>query len=168
MDGWALADTESSGGDEKEWLRDLDGFLWLFKPRTEQLGWSQGEDWAEKITAEMAQLLGVPAARVQLAQRRGRYGSISLSLRPPGWELQHGAVLLAELLSDYAPRSKSRAGHTLASVQRVFSEVRPPAALPQFTAFEAFTGYLVLDALVANQDRHEENWAVLRPLPGRG
>lgn len=36
------------------------------------------------------------------------------------------------------------------------------------TAFEAFTGYLVLDALVANQDRHEENWAVLRPLPGGG
>lgn len=36
------------------------------------------------------------------------------------------------------------------------------------TAFEVFAGYLVLDALVANQDRHEENWAVLRPLPGAG
>jgi hypothetical protein len=63
---------------------------------------------------------------------------------------------------------KARSGHDLDNIERVLADVRPPDALPQMSAFEAFAGYLVLDALVANQDRHEENWAVLRPLPGVG
>jgi hypothetical protein len=29
--------------------------------------------------------------------------------------------------------------------------------------FDVFAGYLVLDALIANRDRHEQNWAVLTP-----
>ena len=167
-DAWPLASTESSGGDEKQWVEGQAGSLWLFKPRTEQANWSQGEDWAEKITSELAVLLGVPAARVELAVRDGRRGSLSLSLRPAGWELQHGALLLGELLPGYEPRSKTRSGHDLDNIERVLTDVRPPEALPQMSAFEAFAGYLVLDALVANQDRHEENWAVLRPLPGAG
>ncbi len=36
------------------------------------------------------------------------------------------------------------------------------------TSFDVFAGYLVLDALIANQDRHEEKWAVLRPLTTQG
>ncbi|MGK2874260.1 MAG: hypothetical protein ACSLEW_01300 [Nocardioides sp.] len=36
-----------------------------------------------------------------------------------------------------------------------------------FNAFDQFCGYLVLDALVANRDRHEENWGVLRDPAGR-
>lgn len=167
-DGWPLASTETSGGDEKQWVEDEGGSLWLFKPRTEQASWFQGEDWAEKITSELAVLLGVPAARVELAVRDGRRGSLSLSLRPAGWELQHGALLLGGLLPRYEPRSKARSGHDLDNIERVLTDVRPPDGLSQMSAFEAFAGYLVLDALVANQDRHEENWAVLRPLPGGG
>lgn len=167
-DDWPLDSTESSGGDEKQWVEGNDGSLWLFKPRTEQASWFQGEDWAEKITSELAVLLGVPAAQVELAVRGGRRGSLSLRLRPGGWELQHGALLLGELLPGYEPRSKARSGHNLANIERVLADVRPPAVLPQMSAFEVFAGYLVLDALVANHDRHEENWAVLRPLPGGG
>lgn len=37
---------------------------------------------------------------------------------------------------------------------------------PDFNAFSVFVGYLVLDSLVANRDRHDDNWAVLRPLVG--
>lgn len=44
----------------------------------------------------------------------------------------------------------------------------PPAQCEGLTAFDVFAGYLVLDALVANQDRHEENWALLRPLVPTG
>ena len=31
------------------------------------------------------------------------------------------------------------------------------------TAWTAFTGYLALDALIGNTDRHEENWSAVRP-----
>lgn len=37
---------------------------------------------------------------------------------------------------------------------------------PHATAVEQFVGYLVLDALVSNTDRHHENWAVVRRSDG--
>lgn len=110
----------------------------------------------------------MPAAQVELAVRGGRRGSLSLSLRPERWGLEHGALHIGALLPGFEPRSKARAGHDLDTIERILGDVRPPPSLAHITAFEAFAGYLVLDALVANQDRHEENWAVLRPLPGEG
>ena len=35
------------------------------------------------------------------------------------------------------------------------------------SAWEVFVGYLVLDALIGNTDRHEENWAVIVSESGR-
>lgn len=67
--------------------------------------------------------------------------------------------------------AKDRQGHTVANIKTVLDVVDPPddAVVPVgMTGFDVFAGYLLLDALVANQDRHEENWAVLRPLPGGG
>lgn len=29
--------------------------------------------------------------------------------------------------------------------------------------YDVFAGYMILDALIANQDRHEQNWAILAP-----
>lgn len=166
---WSLEDSESVGGEEKEWIRAPDGGLWLFKPRTERDGRVQGEDWAEKISTEVARALGIPAARVDLAERGGRSGTVSLSLRRDGWELQHGSVLLAGIVPGHEPKSKDRRGHTVENIERVLRGYGPPVGFDArvgMNAFEVFAGYLVFDALVANQDRHEENWAVLRPLPG--
>ncbi|MFH8250522.1 hypothetical protein ACH3VR_09185 [Microbacterium sp. B2969] len=39
-------------------------------------------------------------------------------------------------------------------------EFTGPSALD---GFDVFVGYLLFDALIANQDRHEQNWAVLTP-----
>ncbi len=71
-------------------------------------------------------------------------------------------MLLSELVEDYAPRSRDRRGHTLVNVQSVLRDVRPPRAIGDtpLTAFDVFAGYLVLDALVAGQDRHSDNWSV--------
>jgi hypothetical protein len=168
---WPVDQGEASGGEEKAWLRHPDGSLWLFKPRTEQATWSQGEDWAEKISAHVAAALGVPAAPVELADRAGRRGTVSRSLRPSGWELQHGSLLLAELVPGYEAMTKDRRGHTLDNIRRVLDGVAGPVdpAVPgDLTAFDIFAAYLMLDAVIANQDRHEENWAVLRSLPGEG
>ena len=65
---------------------------------------------------------------------------------------------------------KDHVGHTVSNVRRVLEEnhVRPPLRFRpfSFTSFDVFAGFLVLDAWVGNQDRHEENWAVLRSLAG--
>lgn len=168
---WSVIDHESVGGDVKEWLDDPTGGTWLFKPRTERPDRVQGEDWAEKVTTEVAHSLGIPAARVELAARQGRRGTISANLRPDGWEQQHGDVLLAALLPGYEAKTRDRSGHNLANIAIVLEAMGPPTgegAIADMTAFEVFSGYLVLDALVANRDRHEQNWAIHRPLPDQG
>jgi hypothetical protein len=43
----------------------------------------------------------------------------------------------------------------------VLADCGPPPRYDQLSAIGAFAGYLVLDAWVANQDRHDRNWAVL-------
>ncbi len=52
----------------------------------------------------------------------------------------------------------------MAAVQHALEEVGPPADIDwpgDFTAFDVWTGYLLMDAWVAGRDRHHENWAVI-------
>jgi len=83
---WIRGEWEPGGDEEKRWFSvppegDYDGH-WLFRPRREkQLLLSKarrdrgdspdvlvrGEDWAEKISYEVARLIGLPAAVTERA-----------------------------------------------------------------------------------------------------
>ncbi|OBB14694.1 hypothetical protein A5761_15340 [Mycolicibacterium setense] len=171
---WAVAADETAGQDEKVWLVEPQtGVLWLFKPPTVKGGFRQREDLCEFISFRLAQLLGVPCAQVRLAVRGGRAGSISRDLRPSQWEMQSGAVLLAESDPSYLPgifNLKGRPGHSLSRIDTaLFGATAPLDSMlpPTFTAFDAFAGYLTLDAWIANRDRHDENWSILLPNDSR-
>lgn len=78
---WDVVDAEVIGRNPKVWVREPGGgpdrrHDWLFKPVVIPLstGHRQGEDWAEKIVAELGRLLGIPCARVELAVRNGQAG----------------------------------------------------------------------------------------------
>ena len=168
---WQPHGAESAGLDEKLWLLEpqtLDQ-RWLFKPVTLHRDWSQGEDWSEKLSTEIGHALGVPCARVELAVRDGRRGSISLNLRPSGWNMHAGSDLLAGLLPGYTPMQRYREGHTLENIAKILHDCTGPPkfATPMATGFEVFSGFMVFDALIANRDRHEQNWSVLQPPPGQ-
>jgi hypothetical protein len=168
---WPFDAIEPAGDGPNEWVRDpLTGRRALFKPvTTPPTGIRQGEDWAEKITSHIAALVGVPAAEIDLAERNGVAGLLSHDLRPDdACALHTGSELLPEAHDGYQPGRMNipgRPGHSLTKIQQVLAGYAPPpeSAMPdRFTAFSVFAGYLVLDALVANQDRHDENWGVLR------
>ncbi|MCZ2810678.1 hypothetical protein O2W15_04460, partial [Modestobacter sp. VKM Ac-2979] len=171
---WRVAAEEPSGADAKVWLADpAEGELWLFKPVTIKGEHVHGENWAEKVASELGNLLAVPCARVEMAVRDGEVGAISRNLRPAGFEMHNGAVLLSDLVDDYIPGAYApagRPGHNLENIKRVLdgASTPPGAALPgSFSAFDTFAGILVLDAWIANRDRHDENWSVLVPrTPG--
>ncbi|HEY3608330.1 MAG TPA: HipA domain-containing protein [Pseudonocardiaceae bacterium] len=164
---WAVDEFEPAGSDAKMWLATPDVCSRaLFKPNRPHNGHEQGEDWAEKLTSELAALLGVPAARIDLAQRGDCRGCISYDVVPKGWELQPGAVLLSQIIGfDHDPRDPAARGHTLMNIQQALAGYGAPPGFQgpaDFSAFDVFCGYLMLDALIANRDRHSENWAVLR------
>jgi hypothetical protein len=118
----------------------------------------------------VAALLGVPAARIDLARRDDCRGCVSYDIVPKGWELQPGAVLLNGIVGfEHDPWDPAALGHTLINIQRALDGYDAPPGFSgptDFDAFDVFAGYLMLDALIANRDRHSENWAVLRG-PGR-
>ena len=94
---WA-PQTEGMGSKAKFWYLqpgDTESY-WLFKyPRP-----GRGEHWAEKIAAEVAMLLGIPCARVELAVCQGMRGAISEDIVPRNYSLTHGNEILEEAFPD--------------------------------------------------------------------
>ena len=127
-----------------------------------------GENWSEKVCCEIARQLGLPHAEYDLALWRDRKGVASPSLVPDGDRLILGNELLARFFEQYEATVRYRARqHTLRRVVAVLQH--PSVAVPvgwhrppeMTSAVSVFVGYLLLDALVGNQDRHHENWGFI-------
>jgi hypothetical protein len=159
---------EPLGTKDKFWY---DSGVFLFK----QVRYGTGEDWAEKICAELARRLDLPHAEYDLAQWETADGSVrgvrSRNFCPPGAALTLGNELLAEADPDYAVGAVSKYLVPAHTIERVILNLRNKVpALPlewnplPFVrdAVDTFIGYLLLDALVGNTDRHHENWGVIR------
>lgn len=178
---WPVRHVETTGTNQVVWLKAPDtGQLWLHKSvHVPSNGVAQGEDWAEVVTTQASRVLRVPCAETRLCSRNGVPGSLSRSVVPAGCDLNEGGVVLeAACVPGYIRQTDNnkardprrphvvRPGHNLDNIGRVLQDVHPP---PSFdgpvgcTGFDVFAGFLILDALVANRDRHEQNWAVLRP-----
>lgn len=154
---------EQMGSKPKFWYIAEDHQKWLFKRCRD----GTGEDWAEKIAAEIAAQLGLPHAKVELAASDATSGCVVLDFAGDG-ALIHGNELLGAMDPDY-PKGQfwHVTAHTVDNVLHVLSQpsVNPPAGAPGLagmSAVEVFLGYLLLDALIGNVDRHHENWAILR------
>lgn len=162
-----LTEVESSqleqlGTKAKFWFVDQQtGKLVLFKagrPGT-------GENWAEKVCSEICSLIGLPHAKYDLANCDGKEGVISPSFTPTGSRLVHGNELLAKSSQgEEGQMNYSARQHTVRRVmlQLGIDSFKLPLDhnLPTDinSVSDVFVGYLLLDALVGNQDRHFENW----------
>ncbi len=159
---------EYLGTKAKFWYRN-DDRLMLFK--AEERG--TGEDWAEKIACELAALIGLPHVHYEMAfdADQQRPGVVCASFTPPPLALAHGNQLLLALDPTYpgdpGQHYQSRA-HTIDAVFAAVHLLDMPAPhwrtdLPEqiTTAVGVFAGYLMLDAWIANQDRHHENWGAV-------
>ena len=162
---WHLG-TEAMGTKRKFWYRDpssRDATRWLFKiPRP-----NTGEHWAEKIAAEIARLLDIPHAQVELATCSGQRGSATKSFRRERQELIHGNQILRDIVAGYDPRKTfHQSSHTLENIWVVMEHFfvdSDDARRARIRVAE----YLVLDALIGNTDRHHENWGILRERHGK-
>jgi len=167
---WSHSFEEMLGTKPKRWLLDPDSeVLWLMKyvtlnSRANASVYRKGDDWAERVAGAVASQLELPAAQVELARggsaEEPELGVISRSIVTEDESLVHGNELLSEI-GIGGTDSHDRTGYTLSAVRSVLERVEPAIELPGFSSWETFVGYLVLDALVGNTDRHQENWAVI-------
>lgn len=164
---WERLNTEQMGTKPKFWCLDNSGNEFLFKESRPHAG----EYWSEKLAAEIAGSLGLPHAEIELAVCNGKNGTLSRNFLSPSTpsSLIHGNELLFEHDPAYPKEAPNfrLAQHTL---DRIFAALdRANARLPYkfsgpenvTSACELFVGYLLLDALIVNTDRHHANWAVI-------
>lgn len=158
---------EQMGTKRKFWFQNKEGteqFLFKYnRPNT-------GEDWSEKIAAEIAELIGLPHAVVELAQCEGQRGVVSkdfTEMEAKG-ALVHGNELLEALDPDYPSKEfRNVSQHSIDNLIRILSS--RVVRLPDSHSFpsgignsvDLFLGYLMLDVFVGNTDRHHENWGIL-------
>jgi hypothetical protein len=157
IDPNTVEDEEQLGSKPKFWFRH-EGRRWLFK----EVRPNTGEHWAEKVAAELAALLKVPAAHVELAQYLDRRGCAveSFIVDRRREFLVHGNELLAGAVTDYDMQKRFRqSDHTLANIIRAVETIFAPGP-ERIQAAERLCGYLTLDALIGNTDRHHENWGL--------
>lgn len=157
---------EQLGSKPKFWFRlDGDDQPWLFKYTREHTG----EDWSEKIASEIASLLRIPAAHVELATFMGSRGCASRSFveTKKGYELIHGSEILAGRIWNYKKTKQwGQSDHCLKNIISAVEQVFP--ARLRTRQLRTLASYIVLDALVCNTDRHHDNWGLLRGLGLRG
>lgn len=173
ISGWAVMSQEARGLDPKDWVvspdqveRASQAHWWLFKP-IKRASYRRFDDMSEKVSAELARLLDLPAARVELAQGASEGGIISANVTPDGWAMESGDTMLSEfdgyLTCGGDDRPRNRVGHNLTNINAVLAGCSGPpgTSCAEWAASEVFAGFLVLDAWIANTDRHAINWGVL-------
>lgn len=129
---------------------------------------NSGEHWSEKACCEIARVLDLPHAIYDLAEWRERIGVVSETFVPMDGRLVLGNEVLAKQIRGYpqAKRYEARE-HRLSTVLALLKpvDVNPPLGFDRrpglMRACDYFVGYLLLDALVSNQDRHHENWGYI-------
>ena len=159
------------GTKEKFWFRfnHDDETAWLFKYSRP----STGEHWSEKIAERLCNSLGIPHAEYQLAVLGEKFGVASKNLVHSdfrlvmGNEVLHGQAPGVYPVPEVSPTKYTKVReHTVARVMYCLDKtgVNPPRTqydLENLNAGDVFCGYLMLDALISNQDRHHENWAII-------
>lgn len=165
---WVLED-EPMGTKDKCWvLLPDDDIPWLFKFSRKismQPASIAGEHWSEKVASEIGGILGIPCAKVELAEFNGSYGAISQKfeeLKNSACELVHGNELLAGAIENYDQEKKY--GHSLHTLENILAAIKTVTNSEQARrdAYHAIGGYILLDALIMNGDRHHENWSMFR------
>lgn len=176
VSAWEHVRVEPRGATSKEWLREPGGSSslpetdWLFKAVVQhENGSRQAGDFTEVLASRVAALLDLPAAETRLANLNGVDGVIVRNVKPAGFDMVTGRLAMLDSLgvaTRDSRRDKSASlGHTLNNVLDTLQAYQPPphaSSWDECTGADTMTAYLVLDALIGNTDRHEQNWSVLR------
>jgi len=150
---------EDMGSKPKFWFRYEDE-MWLYKEARE----NTGEHWAEKVASEIAGLLGLPTHEVKLATYEGKAGCAVRNFLNPSETLIHGNELLDGALTGYdKDKWQGQSDHNFDNIVKALEHTFAVEEVRKRVSYR-FVGYMALDALVGNTDRHHENWGIIQEL----
>lgn len=163
-------DYEQLGTKEKFWFRFKGGNVkWLFKYSRG----NTGEHWSEKVAEELCKALGIPHVKYEIAIMKERMAVVSPNIVPDTCRMIMGNEVLHKNSPSNYPEPVTGdqqfvrvKEHTINRVLGCLdnSDVLPPRNWEVsniLNAGDIFCGYILLDALISNQDRHHENWAIV-------
>jgi len=164
---------ETIGSKRKFWFQHPEFGRCLYKVARSDTG----EDWSEKIAEQLCVLLSLPHARYEMASWYDTHtdentrGVLSPTLVPDRERLILGNELLVAHTKGYPATDEAPSyglkQYTLDAALALIDAIEaglPPqweALAGIETPLDLFVGYLFLDALIGNTDRHHENWAFI-------
>ena len=157
------------------WVRlPGDKRLWRLK-----LSRSGGTAWVERVVAEIANGLGIPCVETELIRCDGCWGVATRSFKPRAEEFADlesitfwSGADVVRAVTDGDPGAAAPGAptkqHSIFLVGAVLLELFSTRGLnPQpgwDDILETAVSYLLLDGLVANRDRNESNWTLVRTI----
>lgn len=173
VSGWPIDEYGTTKGNRTKFVAYPDGRFAPIRRRPYRYYWKESlarypiEFWSEVLAYHVGAVVGVAVPPCFPATFDVRVGSLSLSLvNNPDEELVHGG----DLISQVAPNYDRQKGEEH-SVQLVLEALK--SRIGDNSLYRDLFRQFVLDALIGNQDRHQDNWGVnkswkLTSLEGRG
>lgn len=135
------------GSRKKMLVKDNDGKIAMFKYEHEDYDCS--EACSEKIAYEIAQILGYKCAKIELAfDSEDKIGVLNYYFSNR-FEAPHTDIV-AYLNKDAKQRNNY---YTISNIKEVLDNI-------DCDLFKDFIKIMIFDALIGEQDRHEENWGI--------
>lgn len=153
---WSIYEgaSEGSGRSEK---------VWLINEQTKEVGLFKftkskktTEHISEKLASDLARLLGLQCARIEIGKYRDRIGSMSYLINSNREILIEGIYLINRLYPSYNPYTMyDDDNKEYYSLEMILN------SLEEYNIRQEFLNIVIFDFLIGNTDRHQNNWAVI-------
>lgn len=120
------------------------------------IGKPTGEYWAEKVAYQLAEVLGIECAKVDIGTFRGRVGSMSYMILKEE-ELIEGVQYITNIYKEYnQDKFIDYRTEEPYSINMILQSIKETGLEKDFLIIPIF------DALIGNSDRHHSNWGIVR------
>lgn len=143
-----------SGTSKQEWIVNREnGNIGLFKDRKSE---QTTDNFSEKIASEIAKIIGLPCAKIDLATRNDRVGMVSYKINSESENIIEGIQFISKRYPNYNRDTlideETGEKYSLAIILNSINGLNVEKEL-----FKIF----IFDFLIGNTDRHHSNWAIL-------